>query len=190
MHGAHARSVRCSCSVPRLRERVTGACMARKRRVCAGQAVVQFAKDARTERKYAIKFFAMREAFADEAAVYEDASSPLARLLPRVHAILGNEDGSHSDSAGEPLPPCIIMECGESLNLWSRRNRGGLDHMTALQVRRARMLLGHGAGAGTTDGRVRMHVWPATLLLRCCRCCATLQSGWQTCTRPGIATGM
>ena len=27
------------------------------------------------------------------------------------------------------------MEKGEALNIWSRRNKGGLDHMTALQVR-------------------------------------------------------
>jgi hypothetical protein len=39
----------------------------------AGQAVVQFATDIRTERDYAIKFFATREAFIDEAALYSDS---------------------------------------------------------------------------------------------------------------------
>ena len=101
----------------------------------AGQAVVQFATDVRTEREYAIKFFATRDAFIDEAALYSDSQNPLSKLLPRVREICDNVDGRITDAAGEALPPCIIMEKGEALNIWSRRNKGGIDHMTALQVR-------------------------------------------------------
>ena len=103
--------------------------------MCAGQAVVQFATDIRTEREYAIKFFATRDAFIDEAALYSDSQNPLNKLLPRVREICDNVDGRVTDASGEALPPCIIMEKGEALNIWSRRNKGGLDHMTALQVR-------------------------------------------------------
>lgn len=95
---------------------------------------MQFATDIRTEREYAIKFFATRDAFIDEAALYSDSQNPLNKLLPRVREICDNVDGRVTDAVGEALPPCIIMEKGEALNIWSRRNKGGLDHMTALQV--------------------------------------------------------
>lgn len=102
---------------------------------CAGQAIVQFATELPTETDYAIKFFASQEAFADEAALYrDDGNNPLAGMLPVVRDIIDNLDGRFTDSVGDPLPPCIVMEKGESLNFWSRRNKGGLDHMTALQV--------------------------------------------------------
>lgn len=103
--------------------------------MCAGQAIVQFAADVSTEAEYAIKFFATREAFADEAALYrDDVDNALGSMLPVVRDIVDNHDGRYTDAVGEPLPPCIVMEKGEALNIWSRRNKWGLDHMTALQV--------------------------------------------------------
>jgi hypothetical protein len=102
----------------------------------AGQAIVQFATEMHTEAEYAIKFFATREAFMDEAALYrDDKHNPLQSMLPAVRDIIDNREGRFTDAQGEALPPCIVMEKGEALNIWSRRNKGGLDHMTALQVR-------------------------------------------------------
>jgi hypothetical protein len=96
----------------------------------AGQAVTQFATDIRTEREFAIKFFATREAFLDETALYTDSQVP----LTHVREICDNFDGRFTDATGKALPPCIVMEKGEALSIYSRRNKGGLDRMTALQV--------------------------------------------------------
>jgi hypothetical protein len=104
-------------------------------RLHAGQAIVQFATEVSTDAEFAIKFFATRQSFSDEAALYrDDSDNPLCSMLPAVRDIIDNLDGRFTDSVGDPLPPCIVMEKGESLNIWSRRNKGGLDHTTALQV--------------------------------------------------------
>lgn len=47
--------------------------------------------------------------------------------------IVDNEDGALVDPAGYPLPPCIVMERGESLDLYSQRNAP--DRATAFVVR-------------------------------------------------------
>ena len=39
----------------------------------------------------------------------------------QVLAIEANEDGVHVDGGGKPLPPCIEMERGESLDIWAMR---------------------------------------------------------------------
>ena len=39
----------------------------------------------------------------------------------QVLAIEANEDGIHVDGDGKPLPPCIVMERGESLDIWAMR---------------------------------------------------------------------
>lgn len=53
----------------------------------------------------------------------------------QVHAIVDNEDGKLTDTSGNPLPPCIVMEKGESLDLWMMRNRRTMDTYTCMQVR-------------------------------------------------------
>ena len=102
--------------------------------VCAGQAVVQFAKDRRNGLEYAIKFFLSYSAFTDEASLYTDRGNPLGQFLPEVRNIAGNEDQEFKDAHGAPMAPCIAMERGESLDIWSSRNKNGLDMITGLQV--------------------------------------------------------
>ena len=45
----------------------------------------------------------------------------------------GNESGKHVDSDGYPLPPCIVMERGESLDIWAARAQP--DRSQAFTVR-------------------------------------------------------
>lgn len=51
----------------------------------------------------------------------------------QVREILDNKDGSIADPSGHPLPPCIVMERGESLDKWSERAKP--DRMQACTVR-------------------------------------------------------
>ena len=36
-------------------------------------------------------------------------------------AVVGNLDGEFTDPSGHSLPPCIVMERGESLDIWTQR---------------------------------------------------------------------
>lgn len=142
--------------------------------ICAGQAVVQMARNPLNGLDYAIKFFISNNAFDSEKELYNDKSSPLGKFLPQVHVqdvhcclalerlllfnrlsvlkeflgvqnsqwsnsnhskfkqavsalqvrdIVSNDDCSVMDPAGNCLPPCIVMERGESLDIWSARAR-------------------------------------------------------------------
>ena len=76
--------------------------------------------------EYAIKFFLSRGAFDFELALYGTgcggaAASPLAQFLPQVRNVEANDDHALLDPSGHPLPPCIVMERGESLDMWSER---------------------------------------------------------------------
>ena len=66
---------------------------------------------------------------------YTDTSTPLHRFLPRVHAIMDNADGEHRDSNDYALPSCIVMEKGESLDIWRQRSVKGMDTFTCMQAR-------------------------------------------------------
>ena len=72
-------------------------------------------------RDYAVKFFRLRSAFDTHRAVCR--TPELEAVFPRVHAALNPEEAAAElrDAAGRPLPPCIVMERGESLNEWSQR---------------------------------------------------------------------
>lgn len=98
--------------------------------------MIQFAKDRRSGLQYALKFFLSRSTFNDEAALYTDDTNPLGQFLPHLRNIAGVEghDPAIVDPDGTPLPPCIVMEKGESLDVWMQRNRGGVDMVTGLQV--------------------------------------------------------
>lgn len=50
----------------------------------------------------------------------------------QLRAIVDNKDGSVVDPQGYPLPPCIVMERGESLDMWSERAKP--DRMQAFSV--------------------------------------------------------
>ena len=56
----------------------------------------------------------------------------------QVRNVVDNEDGELVDPGGHPLPPCIVMERGESLDLWSDRNAP--DRAQAFTVRLRRPL--------------------------------------------------
>ena len=101
----------------------------------AGQAVVQIAEDVRSRREYAFKFFISPVAFEQEARLYEDPEQPLGRFLPELRCILDKSRGNElHDRTGTPLPPCIVMEKGEALDLFTARSEDGLDMVTGLQV--------------------------------------------------------
>lgn len=52
-----------------------------------------------------------------------------------LQAVIDNEDGALVDARGNALPPCIVMEKGESLDLWVKRNRRAMDPFTCMQAR-------------------------------------------------------
>lgn len=99
---------------------------------------MQFATHALSKVEYAIKFFVSNDAFLDEYAQYRDSASPLRAFLPRARDIVPNDDGAFVDARGHSLPPCIVMEKGESLDRWVQRNRRVMDPFTCMQVRRLR----------------------------------------------------
>ena len=109
----------------------------------AGQAVVQFAED-REGVAYALKFFLDNEAFHSEAYLYASYGTALphpskasgpgmpvgpAQFLPRVQCV--RDCGC--DPQGARLPPCIVMEKGESLHEWC--NRADPDLFASVAVR-------------------------------------------------------
>ena len=111
--------------------------------------MVQFATCMYSNRRYAVKFFLDRNAFNAEAALYGAFSpalcaapdiavaayhvrsmhearhdAPIAtgpRFLPDVVAVLDGARGELLDARGNSLPPCIVMERGESLDEWAIR---------------------------------------------------------------------
>jgi hypothetical protein len=101
---------------------------------CAGQAVVQFARHEVSELEYAIKFFLSMVPFNDESEQYTNKDNPLIDFLPRLHALVGNSDGQFKDDFGHAMPPCIVMERGESLDKWVQRNKRKMDMFTCMQV--------------------------------------------------------
>ena len=50
----------------------------------------------------------------------------------QVRNVVSNEDQAIVDPAGHALPPCIVMERGESLDIWSARNAP--DHSQCFSV--------------------------------------------------------
>lgn len=96
--------------------------------------MVQIAEDRGTRIEYAMKFFLSRAAFEHELALYADNTKPLGAFLPEVHSIIDPSKTTFLDAAGVPLPPCIIMEKGESLDKWAASCTDGLDMVTGLQV--------------------------------------------------------
>lgn len=53
----------------------------------------------------------------------------------QVRNVVDNEDCCFKDGHGAPMPPCIAMKKGESLDIWSERGGEGLDMITTLQVK-------------------------------------------------------
>lgn len=100
----------------------------------AGQGVVAFAVGASDRLGYAIKFFVAPSAFVAERQLYE--SRVLGALLPKIEDVYDPSDtpGRFVDRHGSPLPPCIVMERGESLNEWSRRAKPDVFQAVAVRL--------------------------------------------------------
>jgi hypothetical protein len=96
--------------------------------------VVQFARHEVSELEYAIKFFVSMAAFNDESEQYTNKDNPLIDFLPRLHALVQDSDGHFKDAFGDTMPPCIVMERGESLDKWVQRNQRAMDMFTCMQV--------------------------------------------------------
>ena len=73
------------------------------------------------------------------------ASLPVtaARFLPQVEAVHDGANGGVCDPRGRALPPCIVMEKGESLHDWSDRAEPDLFMSLAVQP----LLSGHASAA-------------------------------------------
>ena len=76
---------------------------------------------------------AFRGGEAGGSATVDDISAVVARFLPQVEAVCDNVDAGLTDPNDHPLPPCIVMEKGESLHDWS--DRAVPDLFTCLAVR-------------------------------------------------------
>jgi hypothetical protein len=94
--------------------------------------VVQIAEHSDTRQLFALKFFLSRTAFEHERRLYEDPDQPLGRFLPELHFIA--DGGDFKDRYGNTMPPCIVMEKGEALDMWATRSSGAVDMVTGLQV--------------------------------------------------------
>ena len=110
--------------------------------ISAGHGVVQFVEDS-AHSMYAVKFFLDHDAFLHEASLYvacfpyierrigqglsqrAGAAKPLAqcavKFLPQIEEICDGSEGLLHDPRGRVVPPCIVMEKGESLYDWSER---------------------------------------------------------------------
>ena len=73
-------------------------------------------------------------AFRQEKGLYVDASQPLGRFLPQLHSIAEGEASGLRDASGALMPPCIIMEKGEALDVWIANSGDNIDLFTGLQV--------------------------------------------------------
>jgi hypothetical protein len=52
----------------------------------------------------------------------------------QVHRIVNSGEAGLVDVEGNAMPPCIVMEKGESLDMWAASTGDGLDMVTGLQV--------------------------------------------------------
>lgn len=96
-----------------------------------GQGVVQFVRSRASGEEFAVKFYAARTSFERERALYMDAS--LRTMMPATRAFIGNYNGAVSGPNGYVFPPCIIIERGESLKEWAKRE-SATDFITNMQV--------------------------------------------------------
>lgn len=79
---------------------------------------MQLAHNALSGREVAVKVFATRAAFKTEAALLANTTSPLRVFMPAMLALHHNANGALQGAAGAPLPPCIVMDRGEPLDVF------------------------------------------------------------------------
>ena len=73
-------------------------------------------------------------AFNQEKELYVDANQPLGRFLPQLHSIAEGEASGLRDASGTLMPPGIVMEKGETLDVWIAKSGDKIDLFTGLQV--------------------------------------------------------
>lgn len=73
-------------------------------------------------------------AFRQEKNLYVDPGQPLGKFLPQLHSIAEGESSGLRDVYGTLMPPCIIMEKGEALDVWIANSGDKIDMFTGLQV--------------------------------------------------------
>ena len=88
--------------------------------------MVQFAQGINSNRAYSIKFCVIPSVFNVERLLYADPA--MKESLPTVADMCPNEGGAVVDARGHPLPPCIVMERGESLDEWAIRCEPEITH--------------------------------------------------------------
>ena len=74
-------------------------------------------------------------AFNHEKALYEDPNQPLGKFLPQLQSIAEGEATGLRDAYGALMPPCVVMEKGEALDVWIENSGDNIDFFTGLQVR-------------------------------------------------------
>ena len=99
----------------------------------AGQAVVQFLRATQNNHHYAMKLFASRAAYEEEKCLY---LHHFLNFMPTVVQFVDNDDGKFCDPKRRPMPPCFVMEKGETLA--ERTVRCKNDIFTTVQVRPAK----------------------------------------------------
>jgi len=82
----------------------------------------------RTHQLYAVKFYLDRREFEAERAHLTNPK--ISHIMPAIDDIVGNEDGLLT-SLGQPLPPMVIVEKGES-HQWQRRSPA--DFASTMQI--------------------------------------------------------
>ena len=63
-----------------------------------------------------------------------DPTQPLGKFLPQLHSIAEGEASGLRDARGALMPPCIIMEKGEALDVWIENSGDAIDLFAGLQV--------------------------------------------------------
>jgi hypothetical protein len=156
------------------------------KRFAGGQGVVQFARAADSgEQQFAIKFYTQFAAFSRERDLYSDPT--LREMMPATQQIIGNEDRAIHMPDGYVFPPAIVIEKGESLDVWASRERK--DFVTILQVLchiAERLKVLHAAGwahldlkPGNVLRRPEQHSWTLIDFGCAARIGARLQSAYR-----------
>eukprot|EP00892_Ulva_mutabilis_P010095 jgi/Ulvmu1/7458/UM037_0001.1 len=124
-----------------------------------GQAVVQIARERLSSREVAVKCFVSRSAFDAEAALYL-GETPLRQFMPRLRMLRDNADGALVDPHGAALPPCIVMEKGESLDIFCERSRPDQAQAYSVALHIARRVADlHAAGFAHRDLKPSNTMW-------------------------------
>lgn len=73
----------------------------------------------------AIKFFLCLLDLKDHVRRLDSISDDLARglRLPKRYCVIDNQSGRYRTDYGATLPPCVIVERGESLHVWLQRTQ-------------------------------------------------------------------